>query len=330
MRKFIRYKIAGLAIIMAIGIVACDTASQETEPVVSPDGYPVATFTPSVTTVIEGDTITYTISIDKPIDRSITFTLKQTGGTADAEDYTVAPAVLQPYTKSVEMLVITIEDFDAEASETIVGEIGAYSISDKYLLNPSTVNPTPVNLTITNFVSPDLGVAFYWNADVVISGDTYDAADWIDFDFLVSTEAEFDIADPWASEIGIYEAVTGGYPEALTLSGLDDGSYILWADLYYNEFFGYSDGSVKIPIVAKFTRQGTTVIDAEVGMDPEEMMPDNTPGYDNVPSGVYNAVIAKVTVAGDKYTITKYDDTTIGPFKSGKAKTPRPLNYKTK
>ena len=48
------------------------------------------------------------------------------------------------------------------------------------------------------------------------------------------------------------------------------------ADLYYNDFVGYSDGSVKIPIVAKFTRQGTTVIDTEVGMDPAEMMADNT------------------------------------------------------
>jgi hypothetical protein len=332
MRKFIRYKIVGLAIIIAIGIVACDTASQETEPIVSPDGYPVATFTPSVTTVIEGDTIIYTINIDKPIDRSITFTLKQTGGTADEEDYTVAPAVLQPYTKSVEMLVITLTDFDTDASETIVGEIGAYSIADRYLLNPSTVNPTPVNLTITNFVSPDLEVAFYWNADVVIAGDTYDAAEYIDFDFLVSPEAEFDIADPWASEIGIYDAATGSHPEEMTLSGLDDGSYLLWCDLYYNDFVGYSDGSVKIPIIATFTRQGTTVIETEVGMDPAEMMADNTPGWDNDPpeTYVYNAVIAKVTVAGNKYTITKYDNTTIGPFKSGTPKTPRPLNYKTK
>ncbi len=31
----------------------------------------------------------------------------------------------------------------------------------------------------------------------------------IDFDFLVSPEADFDIADPWASEIGIYDAATG-------------------------------------------------------------------------------------------------------------------------
>ncbi len=329
MRKFIKYKVIGLAFIV-ISMVACDQASQEPEPIGSPSGYPVSTVTPTATTVVEGNSLIVNITTDKMIDRALTFTFKQTGGTATEEDYTVEPAVLQPYTKSIQMVITTLEDYDFDASETLVGEIGVYGIAEKYMLNPSAVNPVDVSFTITNFVSPDLEVAFYWNADVVIDGDTYDAADYIDFDFLVSPEADFDIADPWASEIGIYDAATGSHPEEMTFSGLDDGSYLLWCDLYYNDFTGFSDGSVKIPIVAAFTRQGTSVVETEVGMDPDDMMADNTAGFDNDPSGVYNAVIAKVTVAGDKYTITKYDGTTIGPFKSGTAKTPRPLNYKTR
>jgi len=329
MRKFIKYKVIGLAFIV-ISMVACDQASQEPEPIGSPSGYPVSTVTPTATTVMEGNSLIINITIDKTIDRAITFTFNQTGGTADEADYTITPATLQPYTKSVQMVLEALLDYDFTASETLVGEIGVYSIADRYLLNPSTVNPVPVSLTITNAVAPELEVSFSWNADVTFGGDTYDAADYIDFDFLVSPEADFDIADPWASEIGIYDAATGSHPEQMTLSGLDDGSYLLWCDLYYNDFVGYSDGSVKIPIVATFTRQGTSVVDTEVGMDPADMMADNTPGFDNDPSGVYNAVIAKVTVAGDKYTITKYDDTTIGPFKSGTPKTARPLNYKTK
>jgi hypothetical protein len=329
MRKYIKYKVLGLAFIV-IGIVACDTASQEPEPIVPPVGYPVPTYVNATgTTVVEGTAIIYNITIDQMIDRALTFAFRQTGGTATDADYSAASAVIAPYTKSTQLIIQTNEDFDTDASETIVGEIGVFGIADRYLLDPASENQQ-VSLTITNFVSPNLEVAFYWNADVTFGGETYDAADYIDFDFLVSPEADFDIADPWASEIGIYDAATGSHPETMTLEGLDDGSYLLWADLYYNDFVGYSDGSVKIPIVAKFTRQGTTVVDTEVGMDPAEMMPDNTPGYDNDPSGVYNAVIAKVTVAGDKYTITKYDGTTIGPFKSGTAKTPRPLNYKTK
>ncbi|MDZ7636022.1 MAG: hypothetical protein U5L72_16940 [Bacteroidales bacterium] len=185
---------------------------------------------------------------------------------------------------------------------TIIGEIGVFGIADRYLLNPTTVNPK-FTLTITNFVSPKLEVSFSWHADVVIGGVTYDAADYVDFDFLVSPEADFDISDPWSSEIGIYDAATGSHPEEMTLSGLANGTYVLWVDLYYNDFVGSSDGSVDIPIVAAFTRQGTTVIGQEVSMNPADMMADNTAGYDNDPSGVYNAVIAKVTVAAGDSTL---------------------------
>jgi hypothetical protein len=70
------------------------------------------------------------------------------------------------------------------------------------------------------------------------------------------------------------------------------------------------------------------VVDQEVSMDPAEMMADNTPGYTTAPRGTnsYNAVIAKVTYASGKYTITKYDNTTIGPFKSARTSLTRPLH----
>lgn len=329
MRKFIKYKVLGVAFIV-IGMVACDTASQEPEPVGSPDGYPVATFVNATgTTVVEGNSIIYNITIDKTIDRAITFSFRQTGGTATEEDYTTESAVLAPYTKSTQLVIQTLEDFDTDASETIIGEIGVFGIADRYLLNPSTVNPQ-VTFTITNFVSADLEVSFSWNADVTFGGETYDAADYIDFDFYIADAEGFDISDPWANAYADYRAATGSYPESINFEGYADGTYVLFVDLYYNDFVGYSDGSVKIPIVATFTRQGTAVNGTEVEMDPEEMMPDNTAGFDNDPSGVYNAAIAKVTIAGGKYTITKYDNTTIGPFKSGTPKTPRPLINKTR
>ncbi len=185
MRKYIKYKLLGLAFIV-IGMVACDQASQEPEPIGSPNGYPVSTVTPAVTTVVEGNSLIINITIDKMIDRALTFTFRQTGGTANEEDYTVEAAVLTPYTKSIQMVIETIEDFDTDPTETLVGEIGVYGIAEKYMLNPSAVNPVNVSFTITNFVSPDLGVDFYWNADVVIDGDTYDAADYIDFDFYIA------------------------------------------------------------------------------------------------------------------------------------------------
>jgi len=330
MKKDIAYKLLGLTFVVA-GMVACDTASQDAEPVISPDGYPTATIAPAATSVAEGNELIINITTDKPIERSMTFTFKQTGGTANEDDYSVEPAVLAAYTKSTQMIITTNVDFDYTATETIIGEVGVYSIAERYMLNQNTVNPTQMTITINNTVSPVLNVSFSWNADVVIDGDTYDAADEIDFDFIVCPEEDFDISDPWLTEIGIYDAASSNSPEEMAISGLDDGTYFLVADLYNNGFYGYSDGSVKIPIIATFTRQGTNIIDTEVSQNPAEMMADNTPGYANSnPRGQYSyyAVIAKVTVAGDKYTVTKWDNSTIGPFKSGNVTSSRPLNYR--
>lgn len=325
MKKEIAYKLLGLAFLVT-GMVACDTASQDAEPVVSPDGYPTATVTPTATIVAEGDQLVINITTDKIIDRSLTFTLKQTGGDADEDDYTVDPAVIAPYTKSAQMVIHTNPDSDFEPNETIVAEIGVYSIAEKYLLNPNTVNPFETTITINN--DAPLTVSLSWNADIVIDGETYDAADYIDYDFYLCDAVGFDVDDPLATDIGVYDAATGNSPEVIEFLDFEEGSYYIVADLYDNPFVGESDGSVKIPIIATFTREGTSVVDQEVSMDPAEMMADNTPGYTTAPRGshFYNAVIAKVTYAAGKYTITKYDNTTIGPFKSAKTTLTRPLH----
>ncbi|NOQ26098.1 MAG: hypothetical protein GQ564_12100, partial [Bacteroidales bacterium] len=85
MRKNLKYNIIGLALLL-LGIVSCDTATQDQTPIVEPDdSYPVVTFTleNTGTSFNEGDTIVlYTVSIDKTINRSLTFHGTQTGGTA--------------------------------------------------------------------------------------------------------------------------------------------------------------------------------------------------------------------------------------------------------
>jgi len=326
MRKFIKYKVIGLAFIV-ISMVACDQASQEPEPIGSPSGYVVSTVTPTATTVMEGNSLIINITIDKTIDRAITFTFNQTGGTADEADYTVAPATLQPYTKSVQMVLEALLDYDFAATETLEGEIGVYSIADRYLLNPSTVNPVDVSLTITNAVAPELGVSFSWGGDVVIGEVTYDAADNIDFDFFIADADGFDPADPFNTFID-YIAATGSNPETFTFENWPDGSYILVADLWYNEFAGYGT-NVPIPISAFFTRQGTSLIDFEVKQSEEDAMTSDQLGYDNDPSTDFQMVIAKVTIAGDKYTIFDAKDTNLGTYKkSGAGKTPRPFGYR--
>jgi len=317
MRKNIILKISGLVLTFSLFLAGCETAKQDVEPIVSPDGYPTATFVNATgSTVTEGDTIVFNITIDKTLDRALTFSFNQTGGTADDHDYIADPVVLQPYTKSAKFMIVTVADFDFTSTETLEGEIGVFGIADRYLLNEATVNPTP-SITINNYVSPDLEMEFYWDQDVPLDGDVYDAADYIDFDFIVADATGFDINNPWANDIGIYDAATGSHPEELTLSGLADGEYIIFVDLWSNDFAGESNDSTKINIWTYLTRQGTALIEEEIELpEATRLVADQDAPYD--------AVICKVVVAGNKYTIYDAEDTSLGTFKSLSVKQPRP------
>lgn len=164
MKKYIYFKLIGLALLI-VSMAACDTADQEVSPVVSPDGYPVATYTLSSpsTSIVEGDTLIYIITTDKPIDRSITFSAEALSGTAGAEDYIIIPTVLEPYTTEVKLYVVTVRDNMPEVTETLQLKIGgSFSIADRYLLNSRTV-PVTVDMNIVNYNDPDvLTIAFGW------------------------------------------------------------------------------------------------------------------------------------------------------------------------
>lgn len=248
MRKIIKYKVLGIAL-LAIGIVACDTADQDVSPVVSPDNYPTATFTNmnGSTSVKEGDTLVYKITTDKPIDKSITFTMKVNSGTADENDYTVESAVLEPYTTETEMYIITTADGFPEVSENLNFEIGVYSISNKYMLNSKTTFPT-VDLTIVNVNDPTLlTIGFAW--------DTED-----DIDMVTWEELSGGNLNPWGDG-----GATASNPEVdksiwLTdpvgtyyVSLLDYGAY----PFNYKFSIGLPDGTVQF-IEGTYDRSTTT------------------------------------------------------------------------
>jgi len=316
-----RIKLLGLAVLMAVAIAGCDTASQDVEPVVSPDGYPTATFAPTTKTCNEGDTIYFKVTTDKPIDRAITFTFKQKGGTANSEDYTAFPAVLQPYTKSVDLMIITWQDFDFTATETIQGEIGVYSIADRYLLNPLTVNPTPVTVTLNNYVG-QLTVDFYWGKDItILVVGTFSTTNNVDFDIWYADAEGFDPADVWLTYID-YIAATGNHPESVSFEGIPNGTYYLIANLWSNAFAG-SGVNTTIPITCVFNRQGTAIIEYEITQADADALNSEQPGYDDDESDV-NFILCKVKVENGKYTIYDTNDVSFGPYKKGTTgKTPR-------
>ena len=233
MRKYL-YNIVGL-FLLGIFAVSCDSAHQDVSPVVSPDDNPVATFITdfSGNTVTEGDTITYSISLDKPYIASLTFSVKVTGGDADENDIEIISGTIPAFHTETEVKIIIRRDNLPETSETIDLELGVFSAAERYVLNPSVVYPTP-SLTINNYNHPDrLTLAFGWP-------DDHD-----DFDIIIVSEA----AGPWGS------AETSANPEiCLDLwPSDDDGTYYLDVLPYdvstavteYTISIGYPDQSVE-------------------------------------------------------------------------------------
>jgi len=215
MRKYL-YNIIGL-FLLGIFAISCDSAQQDVSPIVSPDDNPVATFISdfSGSTITEGDTITYSISLDKPHTTSLTFSVKVTGGTADESDIEVISGTIPAFHTETEVQIIISADNFPEESETIDLEIGLFSFAEMYVLNPSVVNPTP-SFTIANYNAPNsLTISFGWEDD----NDDYDVY----------------IVDEGINNV-FSQGATSSNPEALSLgNSAPDDTYYVEVDPYYLE-----------------------------------------------------------------------------------------------
>lgn len=192
MKKFLNSRILGLSLLM-VAVMSCDmleTAEQDVSPVTDPGNNPTVTFTPSTTgtSFTEGNKLIYVIKTNKMIDRALTFTAVQVGGTANENDFTASTVVLQPYSTEVKMEIEFVMDDYPENEETLQLEIGVFGIAERYLLNPSSLNPIKVDLKVVNKNDPDkLTIAMEWtdhsaDFDFVTWSDTpdYPLTEWGD------------------------------------------------------------------------------------------------------------------------------------------------------
>lgn len=349
MKNNILYKLIGLALLLVI-VAACETADQEVSPTVSPDGYPMVTFTPADTysALTEGDTVVYTVTTDKMIARSMTFDAKILEGTLDEDDIEVIPGVLAPYTTSTTIKVIFLKDWDVEDTETVKFEFGAFSIADRYLQNQSVVNPT-LDLTVANYVSDVVNGYFEWYTEFVVIDYVKDSVlagwNWVvyddtveidtdtgyemDFDIGLSDATGFDINDVWSSDIWL-GAFSGDNPEEIDIEGLPNGEYVIWSTLWYNyapdDYSAIKDPTIKAPIVAYFERQGTDMA-VEVTQPDSQAPTVDVGGEDADPPDYWEGVICNIIVADGMYTIKEVDGTTSGPWKASALRIPRPAKY---
>lgn len=237
MKKYFKYNIVIALAVLAISMFSCNTAEQDSSSVISPGDYPVATFTTDFTgsTISEGDTIMYTITLDKTIDWDLNFSVTVSGGTIDPDnDLVLGTARIAPYKTEAELMIVFIADNYPEVSETVQLEVGLTDLAEKYLVNPSTVNPT-LDLTVTNVNSTDgLTLSLLWE-------DDHDDFDLIPYDLVA------DDGITWAG-------ATGADPEiAIVPNTYADGTYPVLVDPYdvastsvdYTFGIGYPDQTVE-------------------------------------------------------------------------------------
>ncbi len=279
------YKIIGVVLFMAFA-VSCEylrTPEQDVSPVIDPNIKPTVTYTSSITgsTAKEGDNIIYTIKLNKPIERALTFTAHQIGGTLSEEEYVAETVVLQPFTTEAKLIVAPVDDDYPEVEETLKLEIGIFGIAEKYLINPNSVNPLVADWKIANKNdAKKLTVAMEW------------ANHALDFDFVVWSDTPANPKTEWGDS-----GASSHNPEidkSIAITDPDGTYYINIMDwdtgpFAYKFSIGMPNGTVQF-IEGTFDRAKTTYVN------------DKWTAW----GGSYDSFrVLKVVKAGSTFTVTK-------------------------
>jgi hypothetical protein len=169
MKKYLNITVILSIALLAFGLSGC--YEQEVVPPIKPGGleYTSATFTTdfSGNEVTEGDTINYHIKLSKPLEYSLTFTVKTNGNPDDIE---VHELTIPAYKTEGDISIIFVDDNIPEKDQQIKLEVGVFDIGHKYMLS-ETKNPV-LDLTLINKNDPDgLSIAVAWPD----SNDDWDA-----------------------------------------------------------------------------------------------------------------------------------------------------------
>jgi len=225
--------------------------------------------------------------------------------------------IIPPYTTSYSFEITAADDLLSEALlENGSIELVTYASRTGLASGDKIV----YDLTIENV--DKLQMDFAWDSgDIDLSwltgtpDDFYAICDFSDVDVYMATAAGFDINNPWANEIGLYDAATGACPERIVIreGQLADGDYILFTDLWDNQFAGIGLTNT-FAINATFTKEGVFE---------ETVVQDASQAYDaDTPAGAFNGVVAKLNIAGNIFTVTDYNDVAVASGRLANAKTP--------
>ncbi|HBH47939.1 MAG TPA: hypothetical protein DDX98_04835 [Bacteroidales bacterium] len=337
-------------VVLFISLVGCQNLEQEPEAPISPDGYPKSTLTNDFggETLTEGDTITYVVKIDKPMDHDITFTAEDISGTDD-HDFTIEGGTIAAYTDSAQMMIIFTRDYEIEGDETYELRVGVLDIGNRYRLNPESTNDL-ITVTVQNWVSDVLVATFGWEMDVWIdylipyevepSGEYANTYDWVDVDIFLADAAGYDPANPWANFNPSIYAATGDTPEEMEIDFdiLADGEYYIFSELFSNGLVMINNLSQPAPldttydvedvpmyITSTFERQGS-FLPFSVVSDETETLTTLNPGIDDAEwaGEVVNTTLCKLIVDNGIYIIEDINMNEIGRGKINNRDARRP------
>jgi len=209
MAKYFKFKIISVVLII-FAFWSCDEA--EVADPISPDNYPVATFTSSLSgnEVAEGNAVTYTITLDKMMDVPVTFAIEiDDASTIDESDFISENVVIPAYSTQAVLAIDIPVDNVPEASENMKFKIAIPTVGERYLLNPTTKFPE-ANLTVKNTNDPTLlTIMFAWDSeddiDIVTWSDTVEEplTEWGQGG-ATSHNPEFDYSIGLADPVGNY------------------------------------------------------------------------------------------------------------------------------
>ncbi len=214
---------------------------QDIEPVDSPDDLPNAVIEPAASNSdnpMEGDTLTYNITVDKLVANDVDFSVVfGDGNEIDSDDIEVIGGTLLQHRFETSISIVLIEDNIPEIDEPLNFSISAEEdITWNWQLGPASEVET-LNFALPNVNNPDaLTLTFAWD----------DPDHEMDFDLFVEH----------ATEGSVSAQTTGDNPEIDMglLNEYPDGTYYIGVDPYdvqdgdinFEVRFGEPNGDVEV------------------------------------------------------------------------------------
>lgn len=274
--------------VLSFAIISCEKDNYTGDSTLTPRNS-TATITFDLPAEVEenDNAFVYTITVDPPqvVDLNIPVRALAEGTATEGDDFTLDHSLVIPaFTSTASGSLTILKDAVIEGDETVTVQIG----------NASTANlnmpQTTKTVTITNFESADLDIYGDWGGTVNVGDTDYDLCSEVDIDLYL-----FDSED---ENVYGYDGATANCPEHLTLTGLDDGTYSLYANLWASVVPLDSANVVSYPVSVNFVQGG--VLDETAKQSAESAI--NNLDLDYYEGGSVFKLIAEITVMGDKYS----------------------------